>query len=143
MVVVEDILRHKAVLKAGADHEAVLESLGALDALSIPVNTLVDTRVGTYVRKLTSHTNPAICAQSRQLMNKWSEIILAPPRPLLDVERGGKDEKIRRAHREHLLKGLRRWGGHLARPSTLFCRLLTLSAATTVQNAGALQASFC
>jgi len=64
VVVVEDILKHKAILKAGTDPAAMAVSLDALASWNIPINTLTDTKVGAHVRRLVSHSDEAVRSRS-------------------------------------------------------------------------------
>ena len=108
VVVIEDILRHKAVLKAGADAPAMSASLAALDALRVPVNTLVETRVGVYVRRATSHADADVASKASHLLKKWTDIVNAPPRPRIEVELAGPKARVRRRYCDLIVTALRR-----------------------------------
>ena len=108
MVIVEDILKHRAVLKAAADDSAMIASLDALCALKIPINTLQQTKVGKYVRRATSHTNPEVAGRAKTLVESWTRLITAPKRPRMEVELAGHDARVRRFYRQHIETELRR-----------------------------------
>ncbi|EGD80497.1 hypothetical protein PTSG_11687 [Salpingoeca rosetta] len=94
------------------DPDTLLECLNRLTEKIFEPSVLLKLDVGRVVRRLTKHQNPKVAQAAKALKTEWTARIQAPPKPLLEVKAGGKDETVRRGFRQMIAKPLRGHAEH-------------------------------
>jgi len=108
VVVVEDVLRHKAILKlADQSKENILKSLHELDSKIPSRKVLKDTKIGHTINRLSKHESKEVSDLAKIIIKKWSEFFEEKKdKPMIEVKCDRQTEGMRNTARKHLAGAL-------------------------------------
>ncbi|XP_023220438.1 transcription elongation factor A N-terminal and central domain-containing protein 2-like [Centruroides sculpturatus] len=108
VVVIEDILRHKAILEwKNQEVENMLRSLEELSKKTPSKEILISTKIGHLVHKLCKHTNSEVSEKAKHLYEDWKTHILSKMnKPSIEVRSDIQTEKFREVAKRLLAESL-------------------------------------
>lgn len=97
VVVIEDLLRHKAILEwKNQSEEKLLQSLSELIKKRPSKEVLISTKIGHIVHKLCKHSNSEVSKKAKYLFEDWKTYVLSKMnRPTIIVRSDLQTEKFR------------------------------------------------